>query len=263
MIDSRKTLSFLCLSTAVAGCIGADPGMDPGEPELAVAQQAGGPMTHYDRAVFGGNAFPEDHYYETTEACSPGYVRSGIPATRWTSQVGGYCEFIGWNTASNPYDCHARIHARTNGSGFGGTCESWVYEQAVNLAARRPTMQSTTDYGGDASRAVDENTDGNFSDASVTHTTLEAQPWWQVDLGNSMNIGRVVVYNRTDCCAARLSNFDILVSDDGSSWRLAANYPTTPPNPVTLNVDSRGRFVRVQLRGTDYLSLAEVQVFAP
>jgi RHS repeat-associated protein len=34
------------------------------------------------------------------------------------------------------------------------------------------------------------------------------------------------------------------------------------PNPsVTINVNATGRYVRVQLNGTDYLSLAEVQVF--
>jgi hypothetical protein len=30
--------------------------------------------------------------------------------------------------------------------------------------------------------------------------------WWQVDLGEEKNINQIIIYNRTDCCADRLSN---------------------------------------------------------
>jgi hypothetical protein len=261
MTDNSRFCLFVCL--ACGGCIGANPNPEPDEPATDAIQQAIGPQTHYDQRVFAGNAFAENFHYETSESCSPGYVRSGTPVTRWTSQVGGSCVFEGWNTPSNPYDCHAKIYARTAGGGFGGTCESWVYEEAVNLAEHRPSTQSSTDFGGDAARAVDGNTDGNFFDNSVTHTSLEAQPWWQVDLGMVTNIGKVILYNRTDCCASRLSNFDILTSNDGSDWQLALNVPGTASNPAVISMSSTGRFVRVRLRGTDYLSLAEVRVFVP
>jgi L-alanine-DL-glutamate epimerase-like enolase superfamily enzyme len=46
----------------------------------------------------------------------------------------------------------------------------------------------------------------------VSHTKVERQPWWQVDLERGRRIGHVVVVNRTDCCVGRLANFDVLVS---------------------------------------------------
>jgi len=128
-----------------------------------------------------------------------------------------------------------------------------------NLALGKPATQSSTHA--DAARAVDGNTDGNWVKGSVAQTTNNAQAWWQVDLGAVQSIKQVVLYNRTDCCAERLSNFDIKVSPDGSTWTVAATVTGTaqPKNVYPMNVT--GRFVRVQLRGSGLLTLAEVQVF--
>ena len=41
-----------------------------------------------------------------------------------------------------------------------------------------------------ATRAVDGNTDGNFSNGSVTHTQVENQTWWHVDLRSIQSIAR-------------------------------------------------------------------------
>ena len=132
-----------------------------------------------------------------------------------------------------------------------------------NLAAGKPASQSSTVLGGVASRAVDDDTNGNWGGGSVTHTALQAQPWWQVDLGAAYALGRVILYNRTDCCGERLANFDILVSNDGAAWTRAATYSGIAPARSALSLNASGRFVRVQLRGTNYLSLSEVQVFPP
>lgn len=58
--------------------------------------------------------------------------------------------------------------------------------------------QSSVDYGGPARFAIDGNTSGVFQDKSVTHTRTEDDPWWEVDLGASMPVDRVVIWNRTD-----------------------------------------------------------------
>ena len=43
--------------------------------------------------------------------------------------------------------------------------------------------QSTTDFGGVASRANDGNTDGNYANQSVTHTlNNDSEAWWQLEL---------------------------------------------------------------------------------
>lgn len=141
-----------------------------------------------------------------------------------------------------------------------------------NLAFGTPATQSSTSYGGDAARAVDENHNGNFSANSVTHTTLESQPYWQTDLGQSKKLNKITIWNRTDCCSSRLSNFWVLVSDSPITARsleqaksqagvTATKVSTLSGSSIDVAEARNGRYIRIQLEGTDYLSLAEVQVF--
>jgi len=137
------------------------------------------------------------------------------------------------------------------------------------------TQSSTAYPQATADKAVDGNTDGVFTDNSVTHTNSEAQPWWQVDLGASIPISSIAVWGRTDCCSSRLGDYWIFVSDmpfvaadkPASLQTRAAtwfSHQTTAPNPFVLLTPSvQGRYLRVQLTGTDILSLAEVQVNKP
>lgn len=88
-----------------------------------------------------------------------------------------------------------------------------VLNGSTNLALGRPAHQYNTGFGGDAARAVDGNTDGNWANNSVTHTYGDYQNWWQVDLGSVQAISTIEVWNRTDCCSERLRNFYVFVSD--------------------------------------------------
>lgn len=130
-----------------------------------------------------------------------------------------------------------------------------------NIALGMPTSQSSTGWGGVSSRAVDGNTSGAYPDNSVTHTGYEANPWWQVDLLGLRSLSEVVLHNRTDCCSERLTNFNVLVSDDGSTWE-SFPYPGTAGAETHISLNRTGRFVKVQLAGSGYLSLAEVKVIA-
>jgi RHS repeat-associated protein len=140
-----------------------------------------------------------------------------------------------------------------------------------NLAWGKATSQSSTSFGGESSRGVDGNTSGNWGDNSVSHTNSEHQPWWQVDLGSVQQIGTVRLWNRTDCCSERLSNFYVLVSDNPFSSTdltttinqagVSSYYTAGPAGLLTeKGVGRSGRYVRVQLAGDNYLSLAEVEV---
>lgn len=135
-----------------------------------------------------------------------------------------------------------------------------------NMAVGKFASQSST-YNNDgiASHGVDGNTNGAWNGWSVTHTQAELSPWWQVDLGGAMPVGTIELYNRTDCCSSRLSNFKVLVSNDGVDWQ-AWDYPGTAGNMVSFTVDRAARYVKVQLNATGVadriLSLAEVKVLA-
>ncbi|MCY1015348.1 discoidin domain-containing protein [Pyxidicoccus sp. MSG2] len=136
--------------------------------------------------------------------------------------------------------------------------------QSFNLALGKPTTQSSVypGVGGAAALAVDGSTNGDWSAGSVTHTNHQAQPWWQVDLQGAQPISTVVLHNRTDCCSDRLQNFRVRVSEDGTSWQ-DFPYTGTAPTQTPFTINRPARYVRVQLDGTNALSLAEVQVFAP
>jgi len=145
-----------------------------------------------------------------------------------------------------------------------------------NLAVGKQAAQSSTLAGyatTGAARAVDGNVDGLFFDGSVTSTNADTNAWWQVDLTASASVSSVVIWNRTDCCGTRLNDYWVFVSDTPFSATdtpatlqnragTFASHQTTAPGPsATIPVAAPGRYVRVQLNGINYLSLAEVQVF--
>jgi hypothetical protein len=175
------------------------------------------------------------------------------------SNNGSSC-WVNWWLSNIPYDCRINVHY-----GIGGwatdTCNWFVYTKS-NLALGKPATQSSTiEPQEDASRAVDGNTDGTYYGQSITHTQYDYQAWWQVDLQSTRAIGNIVLFNRTDCCSDRLSNFTLMVSDGVTSSSFP--YPGIAPPQVTFAVNRTARYVKVQLNGTNYLTLAEVQVFEP
>jgi hypothetical protein len=146
----------------------------------------------------------------------------------------------------------------------------------ANLAQGKAATQSSTLPGyasATAGSAVDSNTDGNFYDGSVTATSADPNAWWQVDLGASFTVASVVVFNRTDCCSSRLSDYWVFVSNmpflasdtpttlQGRAGTFASHQITAPNPSTTITVAAQGRYVRVQSTSAGYLSLAEVQVF--
>jgi hypothetical protein len=133
----------------------------------------------------------------------------------------------------------------------------------TNLAAGKPVSQISTILGAIASRAVDGNTNGNMDNGSVTHTDSAVGAWWEVDLQQSAPIQRISLFNRTDCCYGRLNNFKVQILEADRS--VVKQFITNNVAPSESNYypgGSRGRYVRIQLNGNDFLSLAEVQVWA-
>ena len=147
----------------------------------------------------------------------------------------------------------------------------------TNLALAGTASQSSTGFGGLASRGNDGNTSGVFSGGSVTHTANQSQPFWQVDLGAIATITDIELFTRTDCCGFRNVNFHVFVSDvpftggsiaasQGQAGVFEFFQAAQMGSPTTVTVNRTGRFVRVQLNATlipasqRFLSLAEVRV---
>jgi hypothetical protein len=109
--------------------------------------------------------------------------------------------------------------------------------------------------------------DGVKDEEAGFHTDRQKDPWWQVDLGTTTTLSRIVVYNARDC-RERAKDLRVLVSEDGRTWReiyrhngrLFGGLDDRNPLAVPLKGE-RGRFVRTSLPGTEYLHLNEVEVY--
>jgi len=147
-----------------------------------------------------------------------------------------------------------------------------VQAQYTNVALNKVATQSSTNFDATADLAVDGNINGVFGDGSVTHTTTEANAWWEVDLGESFELSHISLYNRTDCCSDRLQNYFVFVSENP----FTSNDPTQlseqddnwhefrdnwPADSTAIALNGSGRYVRIQLTESNALSLAEVKVW--
>ncbi len=131
----------------------------------------------------------------------------------------------------------------------------------------------------DAGGAVNGVKDGVYS----FHTNREPSPWWQVDLGSRVAIGKIVVYNRLDYKPGlhNADNLLILTSDDGLTWTPRYDNQgvyfggATDGKPLVVNAGSlsggadgdpiKGRFVRLQIASDKpiFFHLDEVEVYGP
>ena len=110
--------------------------------------------------------------------------------------------------------------------------------------------------------------DGLLSGVCGFHTAKEVNPWWEVDLGTAHRLGGFAIYNRLDQ-RERFTDFDVLVSLDGRSWKGAFArrdsrlFGGADGDPFRCDFDAaiEARYVRVQLVGFNYLHLDQVEIF--
>jgi putative heme-binding domain-containing protein len=90
-----------------------------------------------------------------------------------------------------------------------------VFSDGKNVARQGKASQKNTAHGGEASRGIDGNKSGAYSDGGQMHSQEgTADPWWEVDLGSEFPIESVVIWNRTDGnFGKRLGGFSLKVLD--------------------------------------------------
>ena len=164
-----------------------------------------------------------------------------------------------------------------------------LYEAPKNYALGKACRLSTLfeDAAGlSASNAVDGNIDGNCRN-TLAHTFLEANPYFDVDLGSFVNITHIRLFNRTDqpddCslppdyytkrlfpCYVMVSQFPFPDQPDGKEGLKECLRQSVAK--VRFTKDTRmsnwdvppfcvGRYVRIQLEGTNFLHFAQLEVF--
>ncbi|MEM6630146.1 MAG: PKD domain-containing protein [Bacteroidota bacterium] len=242
----------------VMGCSG---GSDPCQGAQPVSITPAGP-------------FAEDAGIQTLSATPSGGTWGGAAASNGTFNPAiGPGSYTVTYTHTNGNGCTQTVSETITVIPAGSNCSS-----PTNIAVGQTAAQSSVYGFGVASLAVDGNTDGTGSpwgNATLMHTQSEAQPWWQVDLGQVSDIQEVILYNRTGCCQTRLSDFYVLVSttpfSQGATLSSLLNDPNisnsffsgSAGNSERITINTEGRYVRVQLSSTSpvILHLAEVEVW--
>lgn len=173
----------------------------------------------------------------------------------------------------------ARWHT---GPGLGIGYDTTVGEAGENLARSGTAGQSTTGYGMPANLAIDGDLD------SFTHTESDDNASsWQVDLGRSVEVVRVILHNRRSCCSSRLRDIEVRLLDAngavvwqsdllnpentlGNPDRLTLDFLDLGTGPITARIVEVRRRPDPDLSGSggqgnededNVLSLAEVEVF--
>ncbi|XP_038566405.1 fucolectin-5-like [Micropterus salmoides] len=147
-----------------------------------------------------------------------------------------------------------------------GTCST--YE---NVALRGKATQSNRydHMFGAALNAIDGNRESNAEYGSCTHTAIQTNPWWRVDLLESYVVTSITITNRGDCCEHRINGLQIHIGnslqDNGLGNKLVGTITEMSAAesfslPFTDRVE--GRYVTLSLRGSGkILTVCEVEVY--
>ncbi|NQT86026.1 discoidin domain-containing protein, partial [bacterium] len=112
--------------------------------------------------------------------------------------------------------------------------------------------------------------DGIKDGSAGFHTQKQQDPWWQVDLGSVMPLGRIVIWNRVNdpIATPRAKRLVVGLSTDGKSWEEMYRHDGRPFRgikggpPLAIPASGKSaRFVRVGLADNEYFHLDEVEVF--
>ncbi|XP_026798768.2 fucolectin-like [Pangasianodon hypophthalmus] len=145
----------------------------------------------------------------------------------------------------------------------------WILtHQQVNVALGGKATQSslyTNNYY--AYFATDGNRESDMLYFSCTHTTVENNPWWRVDLLAVHDISTVIITNRGDCCPERIDGAEIhignsLVNNGNNNPRCVVISSIPAGASAKYMCNMRGRYVNIIIPNVNQvLTLCEVEVY--
>ena len=111
--------------------------------------------------------------------------------------------------------------------------------------------------------------DGNRHENWGFYTDKYDYPWWEVDLGKNVPVGRMDIYNARNG-PERAHDLQILFSTDYENWEMVYDNKKKPfdggkkgDKPLTVRFDGKtARWVRLTLTKKIYFHLSEVEVYA-
>jgi alpha-tubulin suppressor-like RCC1 family protein/Ca2+-binding EF-hand superfamily protein len=159
-----------------------------------------------------------------------------------------------------------------------------LFTNAVNIGFKKDSYQSSTYNNRTANYALNGNTEG-YGLKQCTSTQMDSQAWIEIDLGTLAVIKEVKIWNRSDEPTDPIQPRDLFSSRLFPCWVMIGQEPFkqelnasslkdnlrkavakvkfTEDSRVsvwTCPLSTQGRYVRVQLEGFNFLSLAQIEV---
>ncbi|XP_068994737.1 uncharacterized protein [Embiotoca jacksoni] len=138
----------------------------------------------------------------------------------------------------------------------------------LNIARVGKVTQSSLSWNGIPERAIDGNRASNWGQGSCTHTNMNQNPWWRLDLLKTYKVMSVTITNRQDCCHQRINGAEIHIGDSledngNDNPRCAVISSIAAGTSQTFECEGmEGRYVNIVIPGrNEYLTLCEVEVF--
>ena len=162
-----------------------------------------------------------------------------------------------------------RINTKHYGNAFfvkEGIFNASIETAGRNVAVGMPTSQSSYSQWSrpnESGLAVNGRRTGEFA----FHTKHEGNPWWQVDLGSSLPLAEVLIFNRLGLCADRAYGLEILAGENLDKLKRIYSHDGRPfggidGTPLRVNtVGTKARYLRVQLPGEGILHLDQIEVY--
>jgi len=123
---------------------------------------------------------------------------------------------------------------------FGTEMTPGVEEGPYNFdITGKSTDQSTTQFGGISSHAVDGDINPSWSGKSCTGTMVEAAPYWRVDLGAEYTVASVQVFGR-DTGMSRMSPFSVRIGNKYGTGEYGSDNDPRIPGPCRNEIVEPG-----------------------
>lgn len=141
----------------------------------------------------------------------------------------------------------------------------------TNLALNKPALVSSVSRWSQSQNHEDEakgGNNGNITGECGFHTSLERDPWWQVNLEQNFAIKNVVVFNRMDL-RQRCTRMNVSSSEDGENWSIRGaklddalfGGADGSPYVFSFEVPFYAQFIRITRIGDGFLHLDEIEVY--
>jgi hypothetical protein len=139
-----------------------------------------------------------------------------------------------------------------------------VLAAGANIATEGVATQSSVDYEGEAKRAIDGNTSGDYADNSTTHTRQSDDPWWELNLKTARDLESLEIFNRTGGLEERLEGATLIILDEKRNpvWQQTLAAAPRPSTQVKL-VPGRDIELAAAFRGEEAAVVSAAQLISP